>query len=145
MLCNKLGIHDAANLTKAQYRVTSEKITQATTLRVVLGAQGYRQLSAHILQYLYDWTGETGSVHTFRPGTFFARAIHPTRSRTALQDFCRQGPGRRHRPGDIRGQSGRTTCRVELHPIFSANVVVATKPIRLVTMASAESNVNGSN
>jgi hypothetical protein len=28
MLCNKLGIHDAANLTKAQYRVTSEKITK---------------------------------------------------------------------------------------------------------------------
>jgi len=48
MLCHKLGIHDAANLTKAEYRVTSEKITQATTLLVVLGAQGYRQLSAHI-------------------------------------------------------------------------------------------------
>jgi len=92
MLCNKLGIHDAANLTKAQYRVTSEKITQATTLRVVLGAQGYRQLSAHIIQYLYDWTGETGSTHTFRPGTFSARAIRPSRSRTALRDFCRQGP-----------------------------------------------------
>jgi fido (protein-threonine AMPylation protein) len=73
-LRNKLGIHDAANLKKAEYRVTIERMTQATTLRVAPGAQGYRQLHAHIFQDVYDWAGETRSVDISKPGAFFARA-----------------------------------------------------------------------
>lgn len=97
-LRNKLGITDPATLKKAEYRLTVERMMEATTLRLPETAQGYRQLHRHIFQDVYAWAGESRTVDMAKPGAFFARAPFIERELERRFDNLAKG-------GPLKGQS----------------------------------------
>lgn len=97
-LRNKLGITDPTTLKKAEYRLTVERMMEATTLRLPVTAQGYRELHRHIFQDVYAWAGESRTVDMAKPGAFFARAPFIERELARRFDAFAKG-------GPLKGQS----------------------------------------
>lgn len=75
VLRNKLDIHDADLLEKAERRFTLQRLREGVP-QVPLTPAGYQAIHHHLFQDLYDWAGELRTVNIAKGGHMFCLVPH---------------------------------------------------------------------